>query len=64
MTTTTKTPAKPTLVNLVLQKNHTHEGNRYGEGSVLTVDTTTAAWLVDQNIAVAELAVETSANKK
>lgn len=54
---TNSTPTKNAtgqLVNVVLQKNHTHAGAKYGAGSLLTVDQTNADWLIQQGIAKQE----------
>lgn len=68
---TQSTPTKNTtsqLVNVVLQKNHTHAGAKYGAGSLLTVDTVSADWLIQQGIAKPEKNVPaeavTAADKK
>lgn len=41
-------------VNVTLLKNHTHAGNKYGAGSLLTIDAAGADWLIQQGIAEPE----------
>lgn len=61
---THSTPTKNTTsqrVNVVLQKNHTHAGAKYGAGSLLTVDVVSADWLIEQGIAKPEKDVSAEA---
>jgi hypothetical protein len=41
----------PTTTRVVLNRPHTHAGQRHGPGDAIDVDATTADWLVSQSVA-------------
>ena len=47
-------PKNPALIRVVLNRPHTHAGQRHDPGAVIDVDATTADWLVSQGVAQPE----------